>query len=156
VADTAWFNGAPSCETRRALMAMNPPPAKRSLWQEFKEFLNQGDFVTIAVGLILALYVKSIIDNIIGGVINPIIAAIVGKPDLFQFGFDIGKARISIGAVINSIIMFLVVGFLLFLIIKAYNAFKAKSVGSSQAAETELSVLRDIRDQLRSGRGGAV
>ena len=59
-------------------------PAKKGLWQEFKEFLNKGDFLTIAVGLIFALYVKAIVDSLLLGVIYPIIAAIFGKPDFRQ------------------------------------------------------------------------
>jgi large-conductance mechanosensitive channel len=54
--------------------------------------------------------------------------------------------------VINAIVSFLLVGFLLFLIVKAWNSFKARSVGSKEAGETELSVLRDIREELRSPR----
>jgi large conductance mechanosensitive channel len=82
----------------------------RKIWEEFKEFLNKGDFVTIAVGLIMALYFQKIVDSLLNGVINPIIAAIFGKPDFSQIGFDIGDARISIGLVINAIISFVVVG----------------------------------------------
>jgi large conductance mechanosensitive channel len=137
-------------------MAPPPPQAKKSMLQEFKEFLNQGDFITIAVGLIIALYFKTIIDSILLGVILPIIAAIFGKPDFQNIGFDIGDARISIGLVINAIVSFVVVGFLLFLIVKAWNSFKAMGGDKRGAAETELSVLRDIRDSIRPGGGGAV
>ena len=70
-------------------MAAHPPQAKKSLIQEFKEFLNQGDFVTIAVGLIIALYFKSIVDAILAGVILPIIAAIFGKPDFSSLRFTL-------------------------------------------------------------------
>ena len=54
----------------------------KKLWAEFKDFLNQGDFVTIAVGLIIALQTKAVVDSIIVGIIDPILAAIVGKNDL--------------------------------------------------------------------------
>ena len=132
-------------------MAANPPPAKTGIWQEFKEFLNQGDFITIAVGLIIALYFQQIINAILVGVLFPIIAAIFGKPDFSQIGFDIGDARISIGLVINAIISFLVVAALLFLILKAYNRMRRTRQGDE--ADTELSVLREIRDSLRTGSG---
>jgi large conductance mechanosensitive channel len=135
-------------------MAAPPPQAKKSLIQEFKEFLNQGDFVTIAVGLIIALYFKSIVDAVLLGVVFPIIAAIFGKPDFQDIGFDIGDARISIGLVINAIVSFIVVGFLLFLIVKAWNRFKQMGGDAAAAAETELSVLRDIRASLRDGGRG--
>ena len=73
----------------------------KKMWAEFKDFLNQGDFVTIAVGLIIALQVKDVVDAIIAGIINPILSAIVGKQTSTDFGFDIGDARISIGLVIS-------------------------------------------------------
>ncbi len=135
-------------------MAAEAPQAKKSWIQEFKEFLNSGDFVTIAVGLIIALYFKSIVDALLAGVILPIIAAIFGKPDFTSIGFDIGDARISIGLVIGAIINFVVVGFILFLIVKAWNRFKEMGGDKAAAAETELSVLRDIRSSLRDGGRG--
>src|SRR4029078_4020169 len=99
-------------------MAVPAPPAppKRSMFEEFKEFLNKGDIITIAVGLILALYFQQIINALLVGVIFPIIAAIFGKRNFLDIGFDIGDARISIGLVLNAIISFVVVAFLLFLI----------------------------------------
>jgi len=130
------------------------PQAKKGFVQEFKDFLNQGDFVTIAVGLIIALYFQQIINAILVGVLFPIIAAIFGKPDFQQIGFDIGDARISIGLVLSAIISFIVVAFLLFLILKAYNRMRASS--TKDEGDTELSVLREIRDSLRSGGRGPV
>ena len=91
---------------------------------EFKDFINKGDVITIAVGLVMALYFKAIVDALLNGVINPIIAAIFGKSSLDAIGFDIGDARISIGLVFSAIINFLVVAVFLFLVIKAYNNFK--------------------------------
>jgi large conductance mechanosensitive channel len=132
-------------------MAVNPPPAKQSIWQEFKQFLNHGDFVTIAVGLIIALYFQQIVNAILVGVLFPIIAAIFGKPDFQSIGFDIGKSRISIGLVINAIISFVIVAVLLFLILKAYDRFRRTPEGAE--SDTELSVLREIRDSLQNGGG---
>jgi len=130
-------------------MAAQPPQVKKSgMIQEFRDFLNQGDFITIAVGLIIALYFKTIVDSVLLGVILPIIAAIFGKPDFQNIGFDIGDARISIGLVINAIVNFIVVGFILFLIVKAYNAWRRTP--DDEGADTELSVLREIREELRN------
>jgi large conductance mechanosensitive channel len=103
----------------------------------------------------MALYVKVIIDSIVDGVINPIVAAIVGKPSLADFGFDIGDSRISIGLVINAVIVFILVGFILFLLLKGYNKMKNRrpTVAEPEASiETELQVLREIRDELRTRR----
>jgi large conductance mechanosensitive channel len=125
----------------------------KKILREFREFMDQGDFVTIAVGLVMALYVKTIVDSIIDGVINPIIAAIVGKPSLVDFGFDLGDSRISIGAVINAVIVFIIVGFLLFILLKGYNKLKnRRPAPTAEPVETELSVLREIREELRARR----
>jgi large conductance mechanosensitive channel len=119
---------------------------------EFKEFINKGDVIMVAVGLVMALYFKAIVDAVLDGVINPIIAAILGKGSLVDVGFDIGDARISIGAVINAIINFLVVAAFLFVIVKAYNNFKAKAPEAPAEPSPEITVLTEIRDELRAGR----
>ena len=122
----------------------------KNMVTEFKAFIMKGDIVMIAVGLVMALYFKSIIDQVIAGVIDPIIAAIVGESSLESFGFDIGDARISIGLVIDAIISFIVVGFLLFLILKGYDRMRRSK--EQPEADTELTVLREIRDELQRGR----
>ena len=46
----------------------------KKLWAEFKDFMNQGDFVTIAVGLIIALQTVAVVKAIIDGIISPILS----------------------------------------------------------------------------------
>jgi len=120
----------------------------RKLLAEFKDFINKGDVVTIAVGLIIALYFAAIVNAVLNGVIMPIISAIFGQPNYEEIGFDIGDARISIGLVINAVISFIVVAFILFLIIKAYNKYK----GPAETKATEVDLLAEIRDELRAQR----
>lgn len=121
----------------------------KNMIDEFKVFINKGDVVTIAVGLVLALYFKAIVDAIIEGVITPIIAAIFGKSDIFSIGFDIGDARISIGSVIYAALVFVVVAFILFLVVKAYNGWKDEDEDADDGP-TEIDLLAEIRDSLRS------
>jgi len=121
----------------------------KNMIDEFKAFINKGDVVTIAVGLILALYFGKIVDALLDGVIYPIIAAIFGKPYLSDIGFDIGDARISIGLVIDAAISFVVVAFILFLIVKAYNAWKGED-DEDDSGPSEIDLLTEIRDSLRS------
>ena len=124
----------------------------KNMVAEFKAFIMKGDIIMIAVGLVLALYFKSIIDQIIAGVITPIIAAIVGESSLAEFGFDIGDARISIGLVIQAIIDFILVALVLFFIVKAYNHWRRTE--DEAAGPTEVELLTDIRDELRARNSG--
>jgi large conductance mechanosensitive channel len=121
----------------------------KNMIQEFKDFINKGDVVVVAVGLVMALYFKAIVDAIIAGIIEPIIAAIFGKSDFYGIGFDLGDSFVSIGRVIQAAIDFVVVAFILFLIIKAYNSGKAKSP-EEEAGPTEVELLTQIRDELRT------
>jgi large conductance mechanosensitive channel len=121
--------------------------------QEFKDFINKGDVITIAVGLVMALYFTKIVNAVLDGVINPIIAAIFGKGSFTEIGFDIGDARISIGLVIDAIISFVVVAIILFLIVKAYNNYKANAPEAPAEPSPEATVLKEILEELRTGRG---
>ncbi len=118
----------------------------RDMWQEFVDFIKKGNVLMIAVGLVLALYFAEIVNAFLEGVINPIIAAIFGKTDFREIGFDIGDARISIGLVIDAAIKFVVVAFILFLIVKAYNRYLAQKDETEPA--TEVGLLTEIRDLL--------
>ena len=125
----------------------------KNMIAEFKEFINKGDVVTIAVGLVLALYFKTIVDKIIEGVITPILAAIFGESNYAGIGFDLGDSFVSIGLVIGAAIDFVVVAFILFLIIKAYNSWRGTSPDADEAVEagpTEIELLTEIRDSLRN------
>ena len=115
---------------------------------EFKGFISKGDIVTIAVGLIMALYFTKIVNALLDGVINPIIAAIFGKNNFVDIGFDIGDARISIGLVIDAAISFVAVAFILYLLLKAYNAWRKPE--AEEVGPTEIELLTEIRDSLRS------
>ena len=121
----------------------------RKFLDEFKGFLNKGDVIIVAVGLVMALYFKAIVDAVIAGVIEPIVAAIVGEPSYETIGFDLGESFVSIGLVIGAVIDFVVVAFVLFLIIKAYNRWKDEAP-EAEAGPTELELLTQIRDELRS------
>jgi large conductance mechanosensitive channel len=120
----------------------------KNMLDEFKAFIAKGDIIMIAVGLVMALYFQKIVDALLDGVVNPIIAAIFGKSNFAEIGFDIGDARISIGLVIDAIISFIVVAFILFLIVKAYNQMKKPE--EEAAGPTEIELLTEIRDSLRS------
>jgi large conductance mechanosensitive channel len=125
---------------------------------EFKDFINKGDVITIAVGLVMALYFQKIVDAVLEGVINPIIAAIFGESNFTEIGFDIGDATISIGRVIDALISFVAVAFFLFLVVKAYNNMKAKAIAEKgpeapEAPSPDIVLLTEIRDALRARQG---
>jgi large conductance mechanosensitive channel len=125
----------------------------RNLAREFKDFINRGNFIDLAVAVVIAGAVTLVIGAVVEGLINPIIAAIFGEQDLTQVAtFTINEAQFSIGLILDAIVNFLAVAVVLFLIIKAYNSFRAKEENEAPV-DTELSLLTEIRDELRAQHG---
>ena len=115
--------------------------------REFKEFISKGNVVEIAVALILALAFNQVIQALVIGVFDPLIAAVFGKPDLSSITFNVGDASISIGFFLDALIAFLITAFVLFLVVKAYNRAFPKD---EAAGPTEVELLTEIRDELRT------
>jgi len=121
--------------------------------KEFKDFLMKGNLLEVAVGLILALAFKAVVDTLVSGVLTPIIAAVGGQPNFKSLTLDIGDGEIKYGVFLDAVISFVIIGFILFLIVKAYNRMVALAKREGETEETsvdsaEVVLLREIRDEL--------
>ena len=118
--------------------------------KEFKDFISSGNLVDLAVAFVLGLAVKAVIDAFINGIVLRIIAAIVGKPSFDDIGFFLGDTRILVGTFITAVVNLLIVGGVLFIVVKAMAKMKKKEEEQPEtAAVTELSLLKEIRDSLQ-------
>ena len=123
--------------------------------KEFRDFLMKGNLLEIAVGLILALAFKDVVDSLVADIFTPIIAALGGEPNFDSLVLDIGDGEIRYGAFLNAVISFVIVGLVLFLVVKAYNKAVALRRRDGETEETEeepaeVVLLREIRDSLAS------
>ena len=82
---------------------------------ELKAFLFRGDVLAVAVAFIIAGAFQTIIDSLVNDVISPILAMVVGTPDFS----NVMLGSIKIGNLITAIVNFIIVGTVLFMIIKA-------------------------------------
>ena len=115
--------------------------------KEFKEFISKGNLVEIAVALILALAFAGLVTSFTENLINPIIGAIFGQPNFDSLVIEMGDAELRYGAFLTTLLNFVIVAFVLFLVIKAYNrTFPRKEV---PGGPTEIELLTEIRDALR-------
>ena len=138
----------------------------RSFLKEFKEFISAGNLVELAVAFILGLAVKAVIDSFIQNIVNPVVGAIVGEPNLDRFlnftlreGEDTvdpatgapvtGDAIVSVGSVLTQILSLILVGLVLFLMVKAYNKLR-KAPNAAPAGPSDNELLAEIRDLLRT------
>ena len=132
--------------------------------QEFKDFINKGDIVDLAVAVVMATAFKPIVDAFVNGVLMQIVAAIFGQPNFdaltIHWGDQIGvdpdsglplyEGQIYYGSVITAIISFLFVALAVFMVVKAYNASKRAEEAAEEepAGPSEVDLLTEIRDSL--------
>ena len=126
--------------------------------QGFKEFISRGNVVELAVGVIIGAAFKNIVDALVDGIINPLIAAVIGKPDfsdafiLTLNGTDV-KFGLLITAVINFILMAFAIYFCIVVPMNALNARRKKDEEETaeEEASDEVKLLTEIRDALAKG-----
>ncbi len=127
----------------------------KNFLKEFKEFIATGNMVELAVAVILGLAIKQVIDAFMAGVVNPLIGAILGQPNLdnvLTFTVRKGTANestISFGVVLTQIVELILVGLVLFVIVKAYNKMR-QPAAAEPASPSEVELLTEIRDELRA------
>jgi large conductance mechanosensitive channel len=122
----------------------------------FKEFIIRGNAIDLAVAFVLGIAFNQVVTSIVDGLINPLIAAIFGKPDLSDVAaFTINDAQFSIGLILTAVINFvLIAAAIYFLVVLPMNklAERRKSGpddGSEAKASDEVLLLTEIRDELR-------
>ena len=75
----------------------------------FRDFILRGNVVDLAVAVILGAAFNSIVTSLVGDVLNPLIAATIGKPDFTGVVLNVGSGHIMIGKFFNAAISFLIV-----------------------------------------------
>ena len=129
--------------------------------QGFKDFISRGNVVELAVGVIIGASFKNIVDALVDGIINPLIAAVIGKPDFSDaFILTLNGTDVKFGVLITAVINFLLMALALYLcIIVPMNALneRMKKQAANDAAEAkkeesdEVKLLTEIRDALAQG-----
>jgi large conductance mechanosensitive channel len=129
--------------------------------KEFKDFINKGNVFEAAVGLIMALAFVPVVTSMVDDMIMPIVARIFGQPDFSSLQIGLGgseevtlddgtvvmqEAAIRYGAFINEVVAFVIIGFVMFLLVKAYNRATRKQ--DEETSPSEVDLLTEIRDRL--------
>ena len=135
--------------------------------EEFKKFISKGNVVEMAVGLIMAVYFGAIVKSLVDHIIMPPIGLLLGGVDFSGLklviqeaqmtdGVEVAEVAISYGTFLNTIITFIIVAFAIFMVVKGYNAMKAKMEKKEEEAPAappkpskEEELLTEIRDLLK-------
>ena len=135
--------------------------------QEFKEFAMKGNFVDMAVGIVIGAAFGTIVSSLVSDVIMPPIGLALGNVDFANLfavikegsipepyatlaqATEAGAVTINWGKFINTIISFLIIAFAIFLLIRKINSLKKAEEEAPSEPPEDIVLLREIRDSLK-------
>ena len=122
----------------------------------FKNFVLRGNVVDLAVAVVIGAAFGQVVSGFLNGLINPLIAAVAGKPNLNSVGqFTLNQAKFSIGLLLTPLVSFLVIAAAIyFLVVMPLNKLaerRARGVEpKTEAPSPEVALLTEIRDCLKA------
>ena len=122
-----------------------------SLIKEFRDFINKGNLLAIAVGFVIGGSFASLVTSMVENVIMPIVAIPFGQPNFDKaLVLHINDAEIRFGAFLTVVVTFVSIALVLFLMLKAYN--KATGTQAVAPPTPDIVLLTSIRDELAAIR----
>ena len=139
---------------------------------EFKEFISRGNVLDMAVGVIIATAFGKITGSLVNDVFMPLLGWLIGDIDLTKINITLSEAVmegdtvvkeavvLGIGTLLSAVIDFILVAFLVFLMVKAFNKAKEAAEAKKKVEEVaeapadpeptnEEKLLTEIRDLLK-------
>ena len=131
----------------------------KKFFAEFKKFIQRGNVIDLAVGVIIGGAFATITNSLVNDVLMPFIGLFIGGIDFSTWSFTIPAiftgaepAVINIGLFIQAVVNFLIMAFVIFLIVKAINRLHRKEEAAPppppEPSKEEL-LLAEIRDLLK-------
>ena len=132
--------------------------------KEFRDFIMTGNVVDLSVAVLLATAVGSVVSGFTQDIMMPIVGQFTGGMDFSDLKIMLSPAEIAAdgeeikpenailyGKWINTVINLIIVGFVLFMIVKGYSKVRKKKeeAPAPDPGPTELDILKEIRDELR-------
>lgn len=92
------------------------------MFDGFKKFIMRGNVVDLAVAVVIGAAFTQVVNSLVEGIINPLLAAIVGKPNFDDLTITIRDSTIMYGTFLTAVINFLLVAAAIyFIIVKPMN-----------------------------------
>ena len=119
----------------------------KKFFEEFKAFAMRGNVLDMAVGVVVGSAFTAIVNSLVGDVINPLIGLFFNN-DFSEVVVKIGDVDLKIGSFISAIINFLIVAFVLFLVLKAFNAVFNKKEAEEALAEPTTKICPYCQSEI--------
>jgi large conductance mechanosensitive channel len=128
---------------------------------EFKEFISRGNVVDLATAVVIGAAFGKIVTSLVDGIVMPVIGFLTGGVSVSDWkyvlspasvdaaGKEVAEVAIRYGAFIQTMIDFLLIALVIFLILKAYNRVRKPAEAPPAATPEDVLLLREIRDSLK-------
>ena len=133
---------------------------KKGFVAEFKEFISRGNVIDMAVGIVIGSAFTAIVNSLVDDIVMPAIGYLIGGMNFEDFKIKLPEppipgmdaATINYGVFIQTLINFLVIALVIFLMLKGINKLRRKSEEAEEEPEpsAELTTLEEIRDLLKA------
>jgi large conductance mechanosensitive channel protein len=119
--------------------------------EEFKAFALRGNVMDMAIGVIIGGAFQAIIKSFIDNIVNPLVG-VVFQVDFSSVVIKLGAVDLMIGAFISSVINFILLALVLFIMVKGINKLKKPEVKEEAAPvkSDETVLLEKILEQLKN------
>lgn len=130
-----------------------------TLLKDFRTFIMRGNVLDLAVAVIIGAAFNAVVKSLVDNIINPLIGAIAGKPNLGDLTFTINHGVIKYGQFITDIVNFLIIAASVFLIVRVFQSLQDRRKRGELAPEDapaptdETLLLAEIRDLLAAQAG---
>lgn len=130
--------------------------------KEFKEFINQGSVMDLAVGMVIGTAFSKIVSSLVADIVMPVVGIILGGIDFSDlvitipnfFGGDTA-AHIYIGSFLQNVVDFIIIALVLFLVIRGFNRMKeraAKRLGKAEAEKAEKKEEKEDKQNAETDK----
>ncbi len=128
---------------------------------EFREFIARGSVVDLAVGVVIGAAFGKIVTAFVDGIVMPIVGVALGgisvsdwkwvlKPETIDAaGKKVAEVAVRYGGFIQTLIDFVIIAFVIFLLLKAYNRMRRPADAAPPPPAEEVLLLREIRDSVK-------
>ena len=128
---------------------------------EFKEFISRGNVVDLATAVVIGAAFGKIVTSLVDGIVMPVIGFLTGGVSVSDWkyvlspasvdaaGKEVAEVAVRYGAFIQTMIDFLLIALVIFLILKAYNRVRKPVEAPPAATPEDVLLLREIRDSLK-------
>jgi large conductance mechanosensitive channel len=124
------------------------------MWKEFLKFLQRGNVIDLAVAVIIGGAFGAIVTSLVNDLIMPLIGIIIGGINFTALSVKVANAELKYGNFLQALVNFLIVAFVIFLVVRAYNNLRARMEKPAEPAApaappADIALLTEIRDLLK-------